>query len=129
MTTESSATPYISFVVGGRNDGHGGNFLNRMQIFVNALVDQCVRHELSAELVIVEWNPPLDQKPLAEALRWPDSSSHCPIRVFQVPKALHDRFENSEKLPLHQFIAKNVGIRRARGEMVVSTNADVIFFR
>jgi len=124
---ESSATPYISFVVAARNDSHGGNFLDRMQIFVDALVDQCTRHELSAELIIVEWNPPQDQKPLAEALNWPRTSSHCSIRIIRVPKALHDRYENSNKLPLHQFIAKNVGIRRARGEMVVATNADVVF--
>jgi len=122
-----STTPYISFVVVARNDGHGGNFLTRMQTFTDTLVDQCGRHGLRGELIIVEWNPPRGQQSLREALRWPEAPSHCAIRIVRVPKTLHDRYGNSDRIPLHQFIAKNVGIRRARGDVVVATNADVIF--
>ena len=52
--------PYVSFVVIVRNDDHGENFLQRMQIFVSALLEQIVKHNLKAELIIVEWNPPTD---------------------------------------------------------------------
>jgi hypothetical protein len=37
------------------------------------------------------------------------------------------RFKNSDRIPFFQFIAKNVGIRRARGEFVLATNIDILF--
>ena len=36
--------PYVSFVVVARNDEHGGNFLQRAQIFVSALLEQSGQH-------------------------------------------------------------------------------------
>src|SRR5262249_23695314 len=36
-------------------------------------------------------------------------------------------FGNGGAIPLHQMIAKNVGIRRARGKFVLVTNIDIIF--
>jgi hypothetical protein len=119
--------PYISLVVAARHDDHGGNFMRRLQIFVNALAGQCARHRLPAELVIVEWNPLPDRSRLAEALRWPDNLSWCPVRIVEVPAWLHKRFAHSNELPLYQMIAKNVGIRRARGEFILATNIDIIF--
>ena len=63
--------PYLSVVATARNDDHGGNLLGRMQTFVNALLAQCREHQLAAELILVDWNPPPDRPPLHEALRWP----------------------------------------------------------
>ncbi len=122
-----SSSPYISFVVGTRNDNHGGNLLERMQVFIDTLLLQCQHHNLPAELVIVEWNPPASKKGLAEVLSWEHITSWCPVRIVEVPEEFHEQFEHSEKLPFHQFIAKNVGICRARGEFVVATNIDIIF--
>jgi hypothetical protein len=53
--------PYLSFVIAARNDDYGGNFLHRMQVFVNVLFWLWERHNLDAELVVVEWNPPKDR--------------------------------------------------------------------
>jgi hypothetical protein len=122
-----SETPYISVVATARNDNHGGNLLGRMQVFVDAWINQCKRHNLSAELVIVEWNPPSEKPGLAEALRWPSDTGPCQVRIIQVPAELHRRFRHAEALPLYQMIAKNVGIRRARGEFILVTNIDVVF--
>jgi hypothetical protein len=98
-----------------------------MQKFVNGLVTQCARHKLSAELIIVEWNPPFDRPPLIEELKWPASLGTCDIRIVTVPAIRHKRCAHADKLPLYQMIAKNVGIRRARGKFVVATNIDIIF--
>jgi hypothetical protein len=78
MTT----TPYLSVVATSRNDNHGGNMLRRMQIFINGLSEQCRRHQLDAELILVEWNPPSDNPSLAEVLSWQEvlalsESSKC----------------------------------------------------
>jgi hypothetical protein len=119
-------TPLLSVVATSRNDDHGANLLGRMQAFVNAFIGQCKRHGLRAELILVEWNPPADRPPLAQALHWPADPSPCAVRIVQVPEALHRRFAHSEALPLFQMIGKNVGIRRARAPFVLATNIDVL---
>lgn len=119
--------PYLSIVATARNDNHGGDLLGRMQHFVDGLSDQCARCGLDAELVLVEWNPPDDTPGLADALNWTRSAaSRLRTRIIQVPPALHARFRYAAKLPLFQMIAKNVGIRRSRGEFVLATNIDIL---
>jgi hypothetical protein len=118
--------PYLSFVATSRNDDHGGEMLRRMQLFVNGLVAQCDRHRLDAELVLVEWNPPPDRPSLSSALAWPESRGYCTVRIVQVPPDLHATFAHSDQLGLFQMIAKNTGIRRARGPFVLATNVDVL---
>lgn len=117
----------ISFVASSRNDDHGGNLLRRMQHFVDCLDSQCNRFNLSAELVLVEWNPPSDKPKLMDELKWPCDGSKLKVRIIEVPEYVHAQFEHSATLPLYQMIAKNVGIRRARGKFIVATNIDVIF--
>ena len=119
--------PYLSIVATTRNDDHGGDALARTQIFLDALAAQCERHGLDAELVLVEWNPPADRPGLRDALRWPAAGDHFEARIVEVPESIHSRLENSDQLPLFQMIAKNVGIRRARGSFVLATNIDLIF--
>ncbi len=120
-------TPYLSVVATARNDNHGGNMLNRMQIFVNGLLEQSRHYQLPIELVLVEWNPPPDRPRLAEVLSWERQSEFCEIRIIEVPSWLHQRFNHAEVLPLFQMIGKNVGIRRARGEFILATNIDILF--
>lgn len=98
-----------------------------MNIFVNGLAQQCERHRLRAELILVDWNPPADRASLADVLDWPSPSSYFDLRVIQVPTELHAGFDHSDKLHFFQMIAKNVGIRRARGTFACATNIDVLF--
>ena len=100
-----TAHPLLSVVVTSRNDNHGGTLLRRMQTFVNGFVGQCKRHNLAAELIIVEWNPPADKPPLVEALQWPADLGPCAVRVIQVPREFHARMRHSDALPLFQMIA------------------------
>ncbi len=119
--------PYLSVVCASRNDDHGGDPLMRTQIFVNCLARQCEQLQLPTELIIVDWNPVAGRPGLAGALQLPEESTYCQGRVITVPTELHNRFKYSEKLPFFQMIAKNVGIRRAKGEFIVATNIDIIF--
>ena len=120
-------TPDISVVATSRNDEHGGNLLDRMQLFVSGLLSQCERHDLNAELILVEWNPPPDRPRLAEALSWPARPGPCCVRIIEVPPEVHQRFKHADNLPLFQMIAKNAGIRRAQGRFVLATNIDILF--
>ena len=126
MTGGASEKPYLSVVATARNDDHGGNPLYRTQLFINGLIAQCDRFKLPAELVLVEWNPPNDRPRLAEVLSWPAGEGYCKVRIVEVPNDLHARLEYSDRLPLFQMIAKNVGIRRAHGAFVLATNIDIL---
>ena len=121
------AEPYISLVVTARNDDHGGDLLKRMQAFTDGWIEQSNRFALESELVIVEWNQVEGRPPLAEALRWPEGNRYCTVRVITVPPAVHKRYRHAESLGLYQMIAKNVGIRRARGQFILATNIDILF--
>jgi hypothetical protein len=123
----SSASPYLSLVVTARNDDHGGNPLVRMQAFVGGWIAQARRHGIPSELILVEWNPPPDRPRLHQALQWPADFGPCQVRVIEVPAELHRRYAHAEALALYQMIAKNVGIRRARGQFVLATNIDILF--
>jgi hypothetical protein len=122
-----SGTPYLTLVAASRNDDHGGNPLYRTQIFVESFLEQCERHQLPAELILVEWNPPRDQGPLAEVICWDRQNVWVDCRVITVPHERHVFIRFGRVLPLFQMIAKNVGIRRARGEFILATNIDILF--
>ena len=123
----STGSPYLSVVVTARNDDHGGNLLGRMQAFVGGWIGQARRHGIPSELIVVEWNPPPDRPRLRQALQWPDDLGPCQVRIIEVPAELHRRYAHAEALALYQMIAKNVGIRRARGQFVLATNIDILF--
>jgi hypothetical protein len=118
---------HLSVVATSRNDNHGGSLTHRMQHFVDGFVTQCKRHDLRAELVLVEWNPPGDRVPLSEELRWPNDPGPCEIRIVTVPREVHAGIAHADKIPLFQMLAKNIGIRRARGKYVLATNIDILF--
>jgi hypothetical protein len=123
----SSSAPFLSVVVTARNDDHGGNLLGRMQAFVNNWIAQSSRHGIRSELVLVEWNPPANRPRLVEALRWPKDRRYCETRIIEAPEALHRQYKHAATLPLYQMIAKNAGIRRAKGRFVLATNIDILF--
>ncbi len=101
--------------------------LGRLQTFVNALIAQVARYEVPLELVLVDWNPPPEKPKLAEALQWPADFGPCTVRCIEVPPELHARQRHADALLLYQMIAKNAGIRRARGSFILATNIDVLF--
>lgn len=119
--------PLLSVVATSRNDNHGKNLLYRMQLFVNGFVQQCKKHDIKAELILVEWNPPHHTLPLSQAIQFPKEKGPCTIRIIRVPKEVHDTLEYADKIPLFQMIGKNVGIRRAKGKFVLATNIDILF--
>ena len=85
------------------------------------------RYSLESELVVVEWNPPADKKSLSRSLSWPYQSKAIKVRFLTVPPEVHNQLPKSDKMPMFEFLAKNVGIQRAKGEYVLVTNPDIIF--
>jgi len=111
---------YLSIVAASRNDNHGGNLNERMQNFIDNLNRQSEKFNFPIEIIIVDWNPPNNKPLLHEVLKGK-------FRSIIVPGGVHKRYGQHKLIPLYQMIAKNVGIRRARGEFILATNVDILF--
>ncbi len=96
-----------------------------MNIFVNQ-TQLWDKYGLDYELIIVEWNPPPDRPRLKDALVWPACVQEK-VRFIEVTEQIHRSLPRSNIMQLHEYAAKNVGIRRARGAFVLSTNIDILF--
>jgi len=118
---------YLSIVVASRNDDHGGDILTRMRLFLSGLLQQTRQYHFPVELVFVEWNPPANRARLHEALPKPAANDFLTLRYITVPASIHQRFRRAPDIPLFQMIAKNVGIRRARGAFILCANIDLLF--
>jgi hypothetical protein len=124
------ASPYLSIVLTGRNDDFGGDFnirLFRALAFNHA---ELTRAGVPHEFVFVEWRP-LPEKPyLASVLaqEFPQLSDGQLVSYI-VDLRYHDAFSLNPKLQFQEFIAKNVGIRRAKGQFVLTTNTDIYLGR
>lgn len=112
--------PYLSIVMASRNDDHGGDLNQRTQACIDSLSGQIQKFGISAEIIMVDWNPPAGKPLLHEAI-------HGNFRSIIVPPEIHNRYGQSKLLPFYQMIAKNAGIRRANGEFILATNVDILF--
>jgi glycosyltransferase involved in cell wall biosynthesis len=110
--------PYLSIVVTSVDDSHGGDLLDRMQVFLTGTLEQCRRHRIPSELIVVEWRRPQKHAPLVETLRLPKETGPCAVRIIEVPSDMNRPHPNA----LEHAVAKNVGIRRSRGRFVLTAS-------
>ncbi|PJE73885.1 MAG: hypothetical protein COV01_03525 [Candidatus Taylorbacteria bacterium CG10_big_fil_rev_8_21_14_0_10_41_48] len=118
--------PYISFVVTARNDDYGGNWQNRINAFMKVLAYQAERVRLPIELVFCEDNPVPNKPLMAEVLVVP-KNEFFQTRFIIVPNEFHRALPDSNKVPVCEFIGKNIAARRSNGEYICGTNPDVLY--
>lgn len=119
---------YISFVATARNDNYGGDFLYRLRNFISSIQIMSDKYELFTETIVVEWNPPKNALTLYETLKNDVKESvYNKITFITVPEEYHNTFSNPKRLPLHDYIGKNVGIYRAEGQFVLVCSSDLLF--
>lgn len=123
--TTGKDTPYISVVMAARNDDYGGGFQERLFRAVAHLTYEFAERGTLAEIIVVEWNPDPNAAPLADRLTRA-ASPPTPLRIITVPHEVHASLPESTSRPMFEYWAKNVGLRRARGEFLLSTNPDII---
>ncbi len=120
--------PLLSIIVTGRNDDYGGDFSHRLQSSVRWWSHHLQLYKIFAEYIFVNWNPLPDKPSLVDTIEW-HPNKYFEVKFIEVPYAIHRQFDNPEiRKPnqLYEFIAKNAGIRRAKGKYILSTNADIL---
>ena len=130
MPGAGDPAPYLTIIATGRNDDFGGDFNGRFFRALRFNHQQLVAAGVTHEFVFVEWRP-IDRRPLLASLladEFADASS-LSLRSFVVDPAYHEALSLNPRLQFQEFIAKNVGIRRARGAFVLTTNTDIYFSR
>lgn len=121
--------PYISVVVAARNDNYGGDFNIRLQDCINWFAHYANLYEISSEFLIVNYNPIDSQPQLGTTIIFP-RTNFVDFKLVTVTNAFHNSITNEnirKPVPLYEYVAKNIGIRRATGEYIVSGNPDVIW--
>jgi hypothetical protein len=107
----------LSFIITARNDKHGGDFLLRLRNTIDNLSRFAWSdHRIRTEVLVVSYNDPDGVAPLHEALGFQDGHWHdenALVRFVIVPPAYHSTTENPLNLSMHQYRAKNIGIRRS----------------
>ncbi|MFM7022371.1 MAG: hypothetical protein ACKOXB_05285 [Flavobacteriales bacterium] len=108
----------LSIVVVGRNDNYGGDFSLRLK----TTIDWNLARFPNAELIYVEWNPleNKDSDTLWMTQRYPNA------KLFIVPNEVHKQYNPKTNFPILEYLAKNLGIRKASGNWIMLINADVL---
>lgn len=109
----------LSIVTTGRNDDYGGDFAARIFAALGRNQAEAKRAGVSVEWLFVEWNPPD-----ADYLSYELAPRGC--TCFVVDPRWHEKLIAPGRTFSRGF-AKNVGIRRAMGDWILSTNPDVVF--
>ena len=123
-------SPYLSFVIAGRNDDYGGDFNERLQNSVHFLAKSIEQYRIPIEFLIVNYNPLSGKPSIYDAIDWPKNRQYLTFRIITVPPELHQQLEQEgvrKSVPLFEYIAKNIGIRRASGRFICAANPDIIF--
>lgn len=129
MTTPATE-PFLSIVVTGRNDGYGGDFNTRFQRALRFNHERLVEAGVEHEVVLVEWAPPADRPSLVDVVTrdYPEAAGGW-LSTYHVDGRYHGACALNPRLTYMEYVAKNVGIRRARAPFVLTTNTDIYLSR
>ena len=121
-------TPLLSIVLTGRNDGYGGDFLDRFFRTLRFNQRELTVRQIPYELVFVEWAPPANTPLILDRI-FQDIPDLDPQRCawYVVDARYQQALSLNPRLEYLEFLAKNVGVRRARGRFVLTSNCDVFF--
>ena len=122
--------PAFSIVLTGRHDNYGGDFNER---FFNALrfnLDRLAERGVSYEVVLAEWNPVAGRRYLCELLGETFASVPAArLRRYVIAPEFHRAMTQNPRLDYLEYVAKNVGVRRASAPWILVTNTDVLLGR
>ena len=116
---------HLSVIYACNNRSYGGDFIGRTQACIDNLFHLSTKVGLDADITFVEWNPPADKPRVSQAINWQRKT--LPVRFIEVPEQVHNLVPNPRKTLFWEMWAKNIGIRRATGNFILSANPDNIY--
>ena len=112
---------------GSRREADSGA-IDRLQVFVNGLLELLEKYRIESEFIMVEWNSTPASKPLTRFIKWPTNLRFCTVRVIRVPDHICKKWNKFHvKVPFHVPKAWNCGIRRARGKFILPAPVDLLY--
>ena len=120
--------PPLSIVVTRRHDDYGGDRPARVFRALGFNHEKLAARAVPHEIVFVEWNPVPGKRLLAEQIEAAlPGVAHDALVAYVADARYQEACTLNPRLGFLEFLAKNVGIRRARGRFVLTTNTDVFF--
>ena len=106
-------------ILTSRNDNYGGNLHHRALMCLTSLI------ETHDEVIFVDWRTK-DGNGVIENIK--DRLPHQKkLKSIHVPKnLLIEKYPNISMYSMIESIGRNVGIRRAEGDYIISTNIDIL---
>jgi hypothetical protein len=126
LVEKPASAPYLSIILTGRNDAYLNNFNDRVSTFFKYL-DRIYEANptVDFEIVFVDYASPSPSSLLKDVIQIP-ASIQPHIRWVIVPQdfALEYRASHPGSSDFHEYAAKNIGVRRAKGQYVLTMNPD-----
>ena len=128
MTDQPS--PFLTIIITARHDNYGGDFRERIATPLHFNYEKLSERGIPYEVILVEWNPIEGRPLLCEMLEkeLPDVASTV-LRTIVVASQYQTAMTQNPRVPYLEYVAKNVGIRRASAPFVLVTNADILLGR
>lgn len=102
----------------GRNDDYGGHLVERATYAFNSML------KTFDEVIYVDWNTDEGKKVLTDELVLKNREK---LTVYEVtPSMVKDIMGDEPAQSMCEVMARNIAIRRATGDVIVSTNIDII---
>lgn len=106
-------------ILTSKNDNYGGNLHHRATMCLTSLIEH---HD---EVIFVDWKTK-DNNSIINNIKH-NLPHHKKLKSIQVPKEfLQEKYPNISKYSMIESIGRNIGIRRAESEYIISTNIDII---
>lgn len=115
----------VSFVTIGRNDNYGGNFLD--------IVKRTLPHNLSEiskindqfEYILIDWSSPNND--FLSNQEWIRTllQQYPQFKIYNVQQEVIADKELNTNI-VYEYYAKNVGIAKSQGHLIVSQNSDIL---
>jgi hypothetical protein len=122
--------PALTVVVTARHDNYGGPYAERILAPLHFNCARLAEHGIRYELLVVEWDPIPDRPLLADLLdRDLPRDIRDAVRVIVVAPEYQRALTQNPHAGYLEYVAKNVGIRRAQAPSVLVTNVDVLLGR
>lgn len=120
-TMYSTVKPYVSIVLAGSADQYNGTYIHRLQTYIDSTANSISYSapQASIEIVVVEIPKKGEKCKFNDNIKVPEVLRKH-VRIIEGPEDVYDG------VTFPEFLAKNIGIRRAFGDFVLISDVNAI---